>query len=119
MYNFLIVDDASLMRTIIKNNLSDFGDTSIIEAKNGEEAVEKYRQLKPDLVTMDITMDVKNGVDAAREILEIDPEARVIMVTALGQKNLLRECIQMGVQDFIVKPFNKGRLVSAIKKAVD
>ena len=118
MYNILIVDDANLMRTMIKNNLSTLGQVTLMEAENGSVAVEKYKQLRPNLVTMDITMDVKNGVDAAREILQFDPDARIIMVTALGQKNLLRECVSMGVQDFIVKPFARDRLISAVKKAI-
>jgi len=115
----LIVDDAKLMRGMIKKALADIPDTLILEAGNGEEAVQLYKATKPDLVTMDITMDYKNGVDAAREILQSDPEAHVIMVTALGQENLLKDCIDIGVKDFIVKPFTRERLLSAISKALN
>jgi two-component system, chemotaxis family, chemotaxis protein CheY len=115
----LIVDDAKLMRGMIKNAFIDIPDMVMLEAGNGEDAVQLYKATKPDLVTMDITMDLKNGVDAAREILSFDPQARVVMITALGQENLLKECIEMGVKDFIVKPFSKERVLSAISKIMN
>lgn len=114
MYKIMVVDDAKLMRTMIKNVVTELGEISIVEAKNGEESVRLYKASNPDLVTMDITMDVKNGVLAAKEILDYDKNARIIMVTALGQEPLLRDCIKAGVKDFIVKPFTKERLLSAI-----
>ena len=114
----MIVDDAKLMRGMIKNFLKEKEDIVFLEASNGHDAVELYKATKPDLVTMDITMDYKNGVDAARDIFESDPKARIIMVTALGQEELLHECIKMGVKDFIVKPFSKERIMSAIEKAM-
>lgn len=118
MSKVLIVDDAALMRAMIKNTISSMGDFTIIEAKNGEESIQLYKATQPDLVTMDITMDVKNGVQAAREILSIDPGAKIIMITALGQEHLLKECIAIGVKDFIVKPFTNERVISAITNAL-
>jgi len=115
----LIVDDAKLMRGMIKTAVSKIPETIVLEAENGEDAIQLYRATKPDLVTMDITMDYKNGVDAAREIMQTDPSAHIIMVTALGQENLLKECIDIGVKDFIVKPFTRERLLSAISKALN
>ena len=115
----LVVDDAKLMRGMIKNSFKDVPDTSLLEADNGEDAIQLYQATKPDVVTMDITMDYKNGVEASREILKRDPEAKIIMVTALGQENLLKECIDLGVKDFIVKPFTKERLLSAVGKVLN
>ena len=115
----LIVDDAKLMRGIIKNALKDIPDLVILEAANGEDAIQLFNATKPDLITMDITMDLKNGVDAAKEILNSDPSAKIIMVTALGQENLLKECIEAGVQDFIVKPFSAERIQAAVSKILE
>jgi two-component system, chemotaxis family, chemotaxis protein CheY len=115
----LIVDDAKLMRGIIKGAFTGMPDWTILEASNGEDAIQLYKATKPDLVTMDITMDYKNGVEASREILAVDPEAKIVMITALGQENLLKECIEMGVKDFIVKPFTKERVVSAASKILN
>ncbi len=114
----LIVDDAKLMRGIIKNALQKVPDLMVLEASNGEDGVQLYLATQPDLVTMDITMDLKNGVDAAKEILKNDPKAKIIMVTALGQENLLKECIAAGVQDFIVKPFTAERIQAAVSKVL-
>ena len=114
----LIVDDAKLMRGMIKKAFSDVPDTVILEAENGDNAIELFDATNPDLVTMDITMDYKNGVDAAREILARHPGAKIIMVTALGQENLLKDCINLGVKDFIVKPFTRDRILSAAGKAL-
>lgn len=118
MSKILIVDDAKLMRNMIKNILIKNGDHQIIEATNGQDAIEVFKAVKPALITMDITMDVKNGVDAAKEILSIDPKAKIIMVTALGQEEFLKECIAMGVNDFIVKPFNEDRVLKAVEKVL-
>ncbi len=115
----LIVDDAKLMRGIIKNALKEIPNLVILEAGNGEDAIQLFNATKPDLITMDITMDLKNGVDAAKEILKTDPTAKIIMVTALGQENLLKECISAGVQDFIVKPFSAERIQAAVSKVLN
>ena len=114
----LIVDDAKLMRNIIKGSLYFTGDYEIFEAANGQEAIEMYSQIRPDVVTMDITMEKMNGVEAATAILKQDPLARIIIITSLGQEKLLDQCIQAGVCDYIVKPFSKARVASAVQKAL-
>lgn len=114
----LVVDDSLLMRVMVKDALTPNGFEVVGEATNGAEAVSKYKELKPDLVTMDITMGVKDGQEAAREILSADPKARIIMVTAVGQEKILRDCISLGVRDFVVKPFTINRIMSAAEKAL-
>ncbi|GMT50083.1 MAG: response regulator [bacterium] len=114
----LVVDDSLLLRNIIKNELSFEGYDIIDEAKDGQEAIEKYESHKPDLVTMDITMDGMNGLDAAEQILKKDPKAKVIMVSALGEDEIMSKAVKLGVKDFIVKPFTPERLVNAVKKAL-
>jgi two-component system chemotaxis response regulator CheY len=118
MAKILIVDDAKFMRTLVKDALVPRGHEIIGEAENGVEAVQLYKKLRPDLVTMDITMREKDGIEAAEEILLFDPNARIIMVTALGQENLLTRAIKLGVKDFVVKPFPPERLQTAADKAL-
>ena len=118
MARILIVDDAKFMRTLVREALEGAGHEIVGEAENGVQAVEKYGELKPDLVTMDITMREKDGLDAATEILQGDNRARIIMVTALGQEDLLARAIKMGVKDFVVKPFPPERLQQAAAKAL-
>lgn len=118
MGKIMIVDDARLMRNIIRTALQENGDYKILEAQNGNDAVELYKQEQPDIVTMDITMEEKNGVDAAKEILKFDPNAKIIMVTSLGQEKLLKECVEAGVSDYIVKPFTKERIVSSVANSL-
>ncbi len=118
MATILIVDDAKFMRTLVKDALVPRGHEVIGEAENGNQAVELYKKMKPDLVTMDITMREKDGIQAAEEILALDPKARIIMVTALGQENLLTRAIKIGVKDFVVKPFPPERLQKAAEKAL-
>jgi two-component system chemotaxis response regulator CheY len=114
----LVVDDANFMRMIVRDTLVPNGFEIAGEAVNGNEAVAKYTALRPDLVTMDITMRDKDGLQAAREILTRFPEARIVMVTALGQEKMLMDCIAIGVRDFVVKPFTPDRILSAAKKAL-
>lgn len=118
MAKVLIVDDAKFMRTLVRDALTSAGHEIAGEAENGIEAVEKYRELKPDLVTMDITMREKDGIEATEEIIKEDSSARVIMVTALGQEALLARAIKLGVKDFVVKPFPPERLQQAAEKAL-
>ncbi len=118
MARILIVDDAKFMRTLVKDALIPIGHEIIGEAENGNEAVELYKKLRPDLVTMDITMREKDGIEAAEEILTLNPQAKIIMVTALGQENLLTKAIKLGVKDFVVKPFPPERLQKAAEKAL-
>ncbi len=114
----LIVDDANFMRMIVKDTLIPHGFEICGEAVNGHEAVVKYDELKPDLVTMDITMKEKDGLEAARDILAKDPNARIVMVTALGQEKMLMDSLSLGVKDFVVKPFEPERIVTAVQKAL-
>lgn len=114
----LIVDDAAFMRMMIKEILSKNGYTIVGEASDGAQAVEKYKELGPDLVTMDITMPEMDGITALKEIKKIDPNARVIMCSAMGQQAMVIDAIQAGAKDFIVKPFQADRVLEAIKKTL-
>lgn len=112
----LITDDALFMRVTLKNILTQNGFEVVGEAQNGAESVQLYTALKPDLVTMDITMPEMDGLTALKEIRKADPGARVVMVTAMGQKALVVEALQSGAKDFIVKPFQAERVVEAVNK---
>ncbi|MEJ8546478.1 response regulator [Brevibacillus borstelensis] len=114
----LIVDDAAFMRMMIKEILSKNGFSVVGEASDGAQAVEKYKELGPDLVTMDITMPEMDGISALKEIKKIDPNARVIMCSAMGQQAMVIDAIQAGAKDFIVKPFQADRVLEAIKKTL-
>lgn len=113
----LIVDDSSFMRKMIKKILTENEYEVVGEAKNGLEAVTMYRQLKPDLVTMDITMPDMNGIKSLKAIRLIDPHARVIMLSAMGQKNFLIEAIELGAVGFVTKPFTKDQILQAVQRA--
>jgi len=112
----LITDDALFMRVTLKNILTQNGYEVVGEAANGVESVELYKQLKPDVVTMDITMPEMDGLQALKEIRSMDPNASIVMCTAMGQKNMVLEAIQAGAKDFIVKPFQPDRVLEAISK---
>ncbi|API93897.1 chemotaxis protein CheY [Virgibacillus pantothenticus] len=114
----LIVDDAAFMRMMIKDILTKNGYEVVGEAQDGVQAVEKYNELKPDLVTMDITMPEKDGITALKEILAADAQARIIMCSAMGQQAMVIDAIQAGAKDFIVKPFQADRVIEAIQKAL-
>jgi len=114
----LIADDAAFMRMMIKNILTEAGYEIVGEAENGAVAVSKYRELKPDLTTMDITMPEMDGLAALKEIRGQDPAARVVMCSAMGQQSMVIESIQAGARDFIVKPFQPERVLEAIQKAL-
>ena len=116
--NILICDDAAFMRMMIKDILTKNGYTVIGEAENGAKAVEKYAELKPDLVLMDITMPELDGIQALKKIKEADPSATVIMCSAMGQQAMVIESIQSGAKDFIVKPFQADRVLEAVRKVV-
>ncbi|MBD3174364.1 MAG: response regulator [Armatimonadia bacterium] len=118
MAQILIVDDAMFMRVTLRNMLTKEGHEICGEAENGEEAVAKYHELKPDVVTMDITMPKMDGIAAVKEILSTDPDAKIIMCTAMGQKNMVLEAIQAGAKDFIVKPFQPERVTEGIQKVL-
>ena len=114
----LVVDDSMFMRTIISKILVENGMEVAGEAENGRVAVEKYDELSPDLVTMDIIMPEMGGIDAVREILAIDPEAKIVMCSALGQKALVGDALNAGAVDFLVKPFNPTRVVETLAKVL-
>ncbi|MGF7185200.1 two-component system chemotaxis response regulator CheY [Desulfitispora alkaliphila] len=114
----LIVDDAAFMRMMIKDILSKNGFEVVGEAENGQVAVEKYNELSPDLVTMDITMPEMDGITAVKEIRQKDPNAKIIMCSAMGQQAMVIDAIQAGAKDFIVKPFQPDRVLEAVRKAM-
>lgn len=116
--NILICDDAAFMRMMIKDILTKNGYNIAGEAENGAKAVEKYNELKPDLVLMDITMPDMDGIQALKKIKETDPNASVIMCSAMGQQAMVIESIQSGAKDFIVKPFQADRVLEAVQKVV-
>lgn len=114
----LIVDDAAFMRMMIKDILNKNGYQVVGEAENGFVAVEKYRELKPDLTTMDITMPDMDGINAVKEIRKFDSNANIIMCSAMGQQAMVIDAIQAGARDFIVKPFQPDRVLEAVRKAL-
>jgi len=116
--NILVCDDAAFMRMMIKDILTKNGYNVVGEAENGAKAVEKYKELNPDLVMMDITMPEMDGIQALKAIKATDSGATVIMCSAMGQQAMVIESIQSGAKDFIVKPFDKDRVLEAVKKAV-
>ena len=116
MGRLLVVDDAMIMRKLIRDVAAEAGWEVAGEASNGAEAVERYEQLRPDLVTMDLVMPVMGGNEALRRIRAYDPEARVVVVTALDQKQPLLDSIRDGALDFIVKPFERERILNMLNK---
>ncbi|MDD2421133.1 MAG: response regulator [Heliobacteriaceae bacterium] len=114
----LIVDDAAFMRMMIKDILTKNGFEVVAEAENGSVAVEKWQEYHPDLTTMDITMPELDGINAVRAIREIDPKARIVMCSAMGQQAMVIDAIQAGAKDFIVKPFQPDRVLEAVRKAL-
>ena len=114
----LIADDALFMRNMIKEVFASQEFQVIGEAANGVEAIEKYKQLKPDITTMDIVMPLKSGIEAVREIMKFDRSAKIVMCSALGQESLVMEAIEAGARDYIVKPFKPEKVVEVVKKVV-
>jgi two-component system, chemotaxis family, chemotaxis protein CheY len=114
----LIVDDAAFMRMMIKDILTKNGYDVVAEASDGAQAVEKYKEHNPDLVTMDITMPEMDGIAALKEIRAFDPEAKVIMCSAMGQQAMVIDAIQAGAKDFVVKPFQADRVLEAVNKTL-
>lgn len=114
----MIVDDAVFMRMMVKDILEKNGFEVVAEAENGAVAVEQYKTSSPDIVTMDITMPEMNGIEALKEIKKQDPDAKVIMCSAMGQQAMVMDAIKSGAVDFIVKPFNAERVMEAINKAL-
>lgn len=116
MKRVLIADDANFMRTMISNIISKYNYEVVGEAVNGKDAIEKYKALQPDIVTMDITMPEMNGIEAVTEIKKLYPNAKIIMVSALGQQSMVMDAIKAGAVDFIVKPFNEERIMESMRK---
>lgn len=114
----LVVDDAAFMRLMLKNILTKNGYEVVGEAENGQVAVDKYKSLTPDLVTMDITMPVMEGIEAVKQIRQFDSGAKVIMCSAMGQQMMVVEALQAGAKDFIVKPFQEDRVIESIRKNI-
>jgi two-component system chemotaxis response regulator CheY len=114
----LVVDDAQFMRMMLKNILTSNGYEIAGEAENGVQGIAKFKELKPDLVIMDLIMPEMGGIDAAKEMIKEDPEARILMCSAMGQQALVVEAIQVGAKDFIVKPFQPSGVLEAVAKAL-
>ncbi|AEE97176.1 response regulator [Mahella australiensis] len=115
---FLVVDDSAFMRKVVKDMLMENGYDKIFEASNGVQAVEKAAQVKPDIVTMDITMPDMDGIQAVKELLKVSPKSNIIMCSALGQRNMVLEAIRSGAKEYVVKPFEKSRLMEAIQRVM-
>jgi two-component system, chemotaxis family, chemotaxis protein CheY len=114
----LVCDDAIFMRSMIADILKQAGFEVVGEAETGAQAVERYRELKPDLVTMDIVMPDMGGIDAVRQIVQEDPNAKILMCSAMGQQALVIEAIQAGARDFVVKPFQPSRVLEAVQRVL-
>jgi two-component system, chemotaxis family, chemotaxis protein CheY len=115
-HTVLVCDDAIFMRTMISDILTQAGYEVVGEAETGAQAVEQFRELKPDVVTMDIVMPDMSGIEAVREICRENPDARILMCSAMGQQALVVEAIQAGAKDFVVKPFQPSRVLEAVQR---
>lgn len=116
MSKILVVDDAGFMRKMVQTHLSKAGYTDFQEAEDGQQAVNTYFEIQPDLVIMDITMPNMDGIEALREIRSRDPRAKVVMCSAMGQESMVMEAIKLGALDFIVKPFKPDRIIQTVSK---
>ncbi|HHU51371.1 MAG TPA: response regulator [Firmicutes bacterium] len=115
----MLVDDAQVIRLMLTRILKDAGYEIAGEAGNGVEAVAKYEEVKPDLVTMDITMPEMSGIDAVKEIIKQDPNAKIIMCSAMGQKSMVLEAIEAGAKNFIIKPFDPEKVVEVVRAVLE
>src|SRR5213075_2362873 len=118
-HTVLICDDAIFMRTMVGDILQQAGFEVVGEAETGVQAVEKYKQLRPDVVTMDIVMPDMGGIDAVREIRTFDDDARILMCSAIGEHGLVTEALEAGARDFVVKPFDPSRLLEAVRRVLE
>ncbi|WP_186578195.1 response regulator [Aquibacillus kalidii] len=118
MARILVTDDAAFMRMQLKNIFTTLGHEVVGEAENGQVSAQLYKELKPDLVSMDITMPEMNGVEAVKEIKSFDPNATIVMCSAMGQQQMVVEAIKAGAKDFIVKPFTEERVKEALAKVL-
>jgi len=118
MAKIIIADDSAFMRKIVRNALEKLGHKDIIEAANGTEAIDKYKEEKPDLVLLDIIMPDIGGIDVLRSLIKIDKGIKVIMVTAVGQDAMVEECNQLGAKGYIIKPFDENKIKEAISNVL-
>ena len=118
MANILLVDDSRTSRKILRNILESAGHTIVDEATDGEQAIETYIASKPDVITLDITMPVMDGIEALKQIKLVDSDAKVIMVSASSQKDKLIEAVKYGAEDFIAKPFEPGQIITVLDKLI-
>lgn len=118
MHTIMLVDDAAFVRLALEKILTENNYEVIAQASNGTEAIQMYKDAKPDLVIMDITMPEMSGIDAVRGIKEFDPSAKIIMCSAMGQQSKILDAMTAGASDFIVKPYKEDRVISAVKKAL-
>ncbi|AUG58142.1 response regulator [Acetivibrio saccincola] len=117
---FVVVDDAVFMRTLLKKMIEEVEGYKVVgEGSNGYEAIEQVKIHKPDIITLDITMPEMDGISAIKEILKYSPHTGIIMVSAMGQQSMVVEAIKMGAKDFVVKPFEKSRVLQAIKNVIE
>jgi two-component system chemotaxis response regulator CheY len=119
MARILVADDASFMRQMIREIVEEAGHEVVAEASDGVEAIEQFKKHHPDVVTMDIVMPRRSGIDAVKGIIEIDPSACVVMCSALGQETLVQEALQAGARDFIVKPFKPDAVTATLRKVIE
>ena len=119
MARILVADDASFMRQIIREILESDGHQIVAEASDGIQAVEEWKKHHPELVTMDIVMPRRSGIDAVKSIIELDRKARIVMCSALGQESLVKEALSAGARDFIVKPFKPDAVIATLAKVVE
>jgi two-component system chemotaxis response regulator CheY len=119
LIKILVVDDAAFMRLVLKDILKNLGYTNIIEASDGLMAIEQYKKFKPDLVTMDVNMPKMDGVQALKQIIKINPMAKIIMVTAVEQRYIVQEAIRNGAKDYIVKPFDRVMVGTVIERVLN
>jgi len=115
----LVADDARFMRQLIREIIEPEGFEVVGEAADGRAVVEEFSRLQPDVITMDIVMPKRSGIDAAKEILALDPGARIVMVSALGQEALVMEALQAGAADYVVKPFKPDAVIATLRKLVE
>ncbi|MCX7842687.1 MAG: response regulator [Clostridia bacterium] len=117
--SFVVVDDAVFMRTLLKKMIEEVENYTVVgEGSNGFEAIEQARQKQPDILTLDITMPEMDGIKAVKEILKVSPNTKIIMVSAMGQQSMVIEAIKQGAKDFVVKPFEKSRVMQAIRNVI-
>ena len=118
MYKIMVVDDAGFMRKMVQTHLTKAGYSDFVEGEDGQKAVELYKELKPDLVIMDITMPNMDGIEALRNIKAFDADAKVVMCSAMGQEAMVMEAIKLGALDFIVNPFKADRIIQTVNKVL-